>query len=108
MDNFFEQQEYSSTIQEEIIDNCMKNSYDVITGDKTVEELVENSDSPYFLWNVISGDIAIIDVLDCMIDYFESIEEYEKCAKLLKLKKDGEIKCRRKVKRISEVGNKGL
>jgi len=108
MDNFFEQQEYSSTIQEEIIDNCMKNSYDVITGDKTVEELVENSDSPYFLWNVISGDIAIIDVLDCMIDYFEGIEEYEKCAKLLKLKKDGEIKCRRKVKRISEVGNKGL
>ena len=108
MDNFFEYQEYSSTIQEEIIENCMKNSYDVITGDKTIDELVESSDSPYFLWNVISGDIAIIDVLDCMIDYFEDREEYEKCSKLLKLKKDGEIKCRRKVKRISKVRNKGL
>ena len=91
--------------QEEIIENCMQNSYEVITGKKTVVELIDKSETPYFLWNVISGDIAIIDVLDCMIDYFEDREEYEKCSKLLKLKKDGEIKCRRKIKRINKIGN---
>ena len=106
MEDFFKHYDYKKPVfQEEIIDNCMHNSYEVITGNKTVVELIDKSETPYFLWNVISGDIAIIDVLDCMIDYFEELEQNEKCSKLLKLKKDGAIKCRRKIKRINKIGN---
>jgi len=116
MDEYFNYHEWTEgadryhkpAYQEEIIDSCMHNSYDVITGNKTIDELIDENETPYFLWNVVAGDIAIIDVLDCMIDYFEDLEDYEKCAKLLKLKKDGEIKCRRKIKRINKIRKRGL
>ena len=68
----------------EFIEIGINNSYLIMTGKLTVEELIEyKSDSIIFFTspeNYTSEDI------DEMIEYFEIIEEYEKCGELVKLK----------------------
>ena len=72
-----------------MIDNFLNkgiiNSYKLIVGEKTMDEIVEKSKLPIFFINP-QEDYDNED-LDTMIDYFISTEEYEKCAVLTKLKK---------------------
>ena len=66
------------------INNGIINSYKLIVGEKTIDEIVEKSKLPIFF---ISPDEDYDnDDLDTMIDYFITTEEYEKCAVLTKLK----------------------
>jgi hypothetical protein len=65
------------------------NTFDILTGKITMEELFEsNNDSIPLL--VQAKDIVNLedrlDVLEGMIEYYTEGEEYEKCAKLVKLK----------------------
>ena len=71
------------------IDKGIVNTFNLITGKSTYDEIVTKSDGPgggtiFFLFPEDEPDN---EDLDTMIDYFISTEEYEKCAILNKLKK---------------------
>tara|TARA_R100000152_G_C6668853_1_gene105719 strand:+ start:464 stop:724 length:261 start_codon:yes stop_codon:yes gene_type:complete len=57
-----------------ILGNCMRNSYDFLMGNKTLEELLDQDGNPYFLWNVIDHDnltkSTFEEILDVMIRYY--------------------------------------
>jgi hypothetical protein len=61
------------------------NSYELIMGEKTIDEIVERSKMPIFF--IPPDEDYDNDDLDTMIEYFVSTEEYEKCSVLTKLKK---------------------
>ena len=88
----------------------MINSYNLITGKKTLEDILENSKHPYFLWNIIHNEIddEIFDTfIDLMIGHYEYSEEYEKCAELLNIKnyeKGKRDKYKRKITKADKVG----
>ena len=76
-----------------MIDNFINkgivNTFKLITGKATYEEIVSESNGPgggtiFFIFPEDKPDNKDIDT---MIDYFTSTEEYEKCALLIKLKK---------------------
>ena len=61
------------------LDKAMRNSYVLITGGKTLKELMQG-DEIIFAHNV-EKPIEIKDIEE-VIKYFEELEEYEKCSKL--------------------------
>ena len=64
----------------EFIEIGINNSYLIMTGKLTVEELIEyKSDSIIFF---TSPENYTIEDIDEMIKYFENTEEYEKCNEL--------------------------
>lgn len=62
-----------------ILRMAMLNSYDIVTGIVTQEELIE-TDLGYFIFDPSVG--YNVSDLDLMIAYFEDNEEYEKCQKI--------------------------
>lgn len=96
----------------EILDLCMENSYDLIMGKKSLDEILESSEVPYLLWNVVSEkdlkSSIFNDVLDLMIKYYEDTEEYEKCSKLLNLKKNEKLRRKKKIRGINRIGETGV
>ena len=67
------------------INTGIVNSYKLIVGEKTMDELIEKSNIPVFF--IHPEENYDNEDLDTMIDYFITTEEYEKCAILNKLKK---------------------
>jgi len=65
----------------------MECSYWLITGRKSFEEILETEDelavifNPYKPIKVMEGD-----AYDCLIEYYISTEEYEKCEELKQMK----------------------
>ena len=70
---------------DKFIENGIINSYKVIVGEKTMDEIVEKTELPIFFIN--PEEEYDNEDLDAMIDYFIATEEYEKCSVLTKLKK---------------------
>ena len=65
-------------------DLCMRSSYELLLGKKTVDELLEEQDTLYFIHNPEKPTIVMVDdVYDVLIEYFTSTEEYDKCAEIL-------------------------
>jgi hypothetical protein len=91
----------------EILDVCMENSYDLIMGKKSLDEILESSEVPYILWNVISEkdlkSSIFNDVLDLMIKYYEDLEMYERCSELLKFKKNEKLRRKKKIRRTNRI-----
>lgn len=69
---------------EEELEWAMYNSYDIIINKIDIREMV-TSDISYFIHDV--NDVVTVDIIDILIAYFEYLEEYEMCAKLLKERK---------------------
>ena len=71
----------------EFIEVGINNSYLIMTGKLTVEELVEDNfnklESTIFF---TSPENYTTEDIDEMIEHFETTEEYEKCDELVKLK----------------------
>ena len=79
-------------------DRSIENTFNLLTGIVTVEEICENASMqngsiqdynfPVFFLepNIEVKDISNEDI-DTMIDYFIETEEYEKCSMLQKLKR---------------------
>ncbi len=61
----------------ELADEAMRNTYDFIIGGYDWDSLPET------FWML--GDPESNDAINDLISYFEETEEYEKCAKLVKL-----------------------
>ena len=71
----------------DLYNRAMENAYLLVTGKKTLEELltkdVEDIPLPFDPEN---EDGRSSDILDILIVYYEEMEEYEKCAELTNLK----------------------
>ena len=91
----------------EILDVCMENSYDLIMGKKSLDEILDSSEVPYILWNVISEkdlkSSIFNDVLDLMIKYYEDLEMYERCSELLKFKKNEKLRSKKKIRGLNRI-----
>jgi len=84
MDNFQNQIEME-LIQQQANDN----TFDILTGKVTINELLEsnNDNIPLLVQTKEVNDLEDrLDVLEGMIEYYTEGEEYEKCAELVKLK----------------------
>ena len=70
---------------ENIIDDSIINSYYVLTGRATVEDIVSRQEFPI----LFIGPEEKLDEsgLNTMLDYFISTEEYEKCQEIVELMK---------------------
>ena len=70
---------------ENIIEDSIINSYYVLTGKATIEDIIKRQEFPMLF---IGPDEKLDESsLNDMLDYFISTEEYEKCSELIKLKK---------------------
>lgn len=84
-----EEMEFSSLEQEleakaqaeEMFNLAMDANYDILSGNKTLSEFGETG-----IFFHDPNRYPTSEEADDMISYFESIEEYEKCAHLLKIK----------------------
>jgi hypothetical protein len=75
----------------ELYEEAMKNAYEIITKKKTLDDIyydLENGkiDRLPLPFDPIHEDGRSEDVIDVVIEYFTSTEEYEKCAELVKIK----------------------
>tara|TARA_A100000172_G_scaffold54199_1_gene34463 strand:+ start:817 stop:1119 length:303 start_codon:yes stop_codon:yes gene_type:complete len=96
---------------QEIIDICVANSYDLLTGRKSIEEILDSTETPYFLWNVIEEDLDQHDFnsfIDFMIEYYEELEHYERCSVLLNIKLNERNKCKRKIREANCLRKQGF
>ena len=78
----------------EEFNTAMDNAYDFITGKVTLETLVTDLSvagvKNYILpFNPETETGREPDTLDFLIEHFESLEEYEKCQVLLRIKQKG-------------------
>tara|TARA_R100000541_G_scaffold57898_2_gene68405 strand:- start:2566 stop:2808 length:243 start_codon:yes stop_codon:yes gene_type:complete len=66
---------------------CMEQTYSLLTGRETYEELLSNGKNVYVLFDP-EKSIKDIDasVYDALLDYFINTEEYEKCNDVLAAK----------------------
>tara|TARA_R110000744_G_scaffold116538_1_gene218051 strand:- start:72 stop:365 length:294 start_codon:yes stop_codon:yes gene_type:complete len=90
----------------EIIDICVSNSYDLLTGKRSIEDILDSSAKPYFLWNVVEENLdqEIFDsFISFMINYYEDLEYYERCAVLLNIKVNERSKRKQKTRKINRV-----
>ena len=76
---------YLCGMTDKFINTGIINSYKLIMGEKTMDEIVEKSKMPIFF--IHPDENYDNEDLDMMIEYFITTEEYEKCAVLTKLKK---------------------
>ena len=70
----------------EILDEAYRNAYAVATGKMSVKDLLSRSKEMIFLPFDPGAPETFSLVVDDIIDYFESTEEYEKCSELIMIK----------------------
>jgi|TARA_R100001443_G_scaffold47218_1_gene59882 hypothetical protein len=75
----------------ELYNRAMVNAYDLITKRKTLDDiyyaLEDDTINDFPLpFDPIAEDGRSDDIIDIVVEYFVSIEEYEKCAELVKIK----------------------
>ena len=92
---------------QEIIDICVANSYDLLTGKKSIEQILDSPSHSYFLWNVVEENLdqKVFDgLMDFMINYYEEMEYYERCAVLLNIKINERVKYKQETRKSNRVG----
>tara|TARA_R110002020_G_scaffold23468_3_gene78027 strand:+ start:2494 stop:2769 length:276 start_codon:yes stop_codon:yes gene_type:complete len=72
-------------------ESAMENAYQLITRKKTLDDIYYELDNNiidvfHLPFDPIHEDGRTPDVLDMVIEYYTSTEEYEKCAELVKIK----------------------
>ena len=71
-----------------MIEECMRNTYEVLTNKQSIEDILSDEPKSMFYGNPF--EIKDEDISD-MIEFFENTEEYEKCSELLELTKAKEF-----------------
>ena len=66
-----------------MIEECMRNTYEVLTEKQRIEDILEDEPTSMFYGNPFK--ITLEDI-DEMINFFENTEEYEKCNELVEYK----------------------
>mgnify|MGYP003150351605 FL=1 len=75
----------------EMYEEAMNNAYDIITKKKTVDDIYfdledEDYDTYYLPFDPVSEDGRTPDIIDMVIEYYISTEDYQKCEELVKIK----------------------
>ena len=73
-----------------MIEECIRNTYEVLTEKQRIEDILEDEPTSMFYGNPFK--ITLEDI-DEMIEFFENTEEYEKCMELLYVKSDIRAEC---------------
>ena len=68
----------------EMMDNCMRNTFGVITNRCTMDDILDQYDGKDAMFYGNPLDITDEDIEE-MIEFFENTEEYEYCAELKEL-----------------------
>ena len=68
----------------EMMDNCMRNTFGVITNRCTMDDILDQYDGEDAMFYGNPLDITDEDIEE-MIEFFENTEEYEYCAELKEL-----------------------
>ena len=76
----------------EFIEAGINNSYLIMTGKLTVEELMENYGKVGSIIFFTSPENYTIEDINEMIEHFEDTEEYEKCMELVYIQNDLRVK----------------
>ena len=71
-----------------MIEECIRNTFDVLTNRQTIEEILDSEPKTMFYGNPF--EVKDEDINE-MIEFFENTEEYEKCSELLELLKAKEL-----------------
>ena len=76
----------------EMYEKAMENAFDLITKRKTIDDIYEDLESNkinefHLPFDPILEDGRSADIIDMVIEYYTGTEEYEKCAKLVQIKK---------------------
>jgi hypothetical protein len=79
-------EDFSYYEEDEILDEAYYNAYLIITNRMTLDELITSKGEITFIPYDPGVPETIELILDDMIDYFSSTEEYEICAELVKVK----------------------
>tara|TARA_R100000900_G_scaffold72514_2_gene57138 strand:+ start:109 stop:366 length:258 start_codon:yes stop_codon:yes gene_type:complete len=67
-------------------DKCFNNTYELVTGKKTLSDFLDNDDQLWFLYNPQKEKLRYNDpIYDDLIEYFIYTEEYEKCKELVEM-----------------------
>jgi len=67
-----------------MIEECMRNTFDILTNRQTIEEILDSEPKTMFYGNPF--EVQNEDINE-MIEFFENTEEFEKCSELLELLK---------------------
>tara|TARA_R110000823_G_scaffold262899_2_gene383466 strand:- start:251 stop:523 length:273 start_codon:yes stop_codon:yes gene_type:complete len=75
----------------ELYNRAMVNAYDIITKKKTLDDIYYALEDDIITefplpFDPVTEDGRSEDVIDVVVEYFISIEEYEKCSELVKIK----------------------
>ena len=75
----------------EMYEKAMNNAYDIITKKKTVDDIYfdledEDYDIYYLPFDPVSEDGRTPAIIDMVIEYYISTEDYQKCEELVKIK----------------------
>ena len=68
-----------------MIEECMRNTYAVLTNKCIIEDILEDEPTSMFYGNPLNVKVEDIDEV---ISFFENTEEYEKCMELVYVKND--------------------
>ena len=68
-----------------MIEECMRNTYAVLTNKCIIEDILEDEPTSMFYGNPLNAKVEDIDEV---ISFFENTEEYEKCMELVYVKND--------------------
>ena len=71
-----------------MIEECIRNTYEVLTNKQSIEDILNDEPKSMFYGNPF--EVKDEDIND-MIEFFENTEEYEKCSELLELLKAKEL-----------------
>ena len=74
----------------DLYNRAMENAYFIVTRKKTMTELLsdleeENIEEVVLPFDPINEDGRTPDIIEMLVEYFENLEEYEKCAELTNL-----------------------
>jgi len=87
--NFFNNYEKNEITNEELVRLANENTFSILMGKTTIEELFEHDIDIPLLVDPSEKSLSKekkIEILEGMIEYYTEGEEYEKCSKLVKLK----------------------
>ena len=72
-----------------MIEECIRNTFDVLTNRQTIEEILDSEPKTMFYGNPF--EVTNEDINE-MIEFFENTEEYEKCMELVYIQNDIQVK----------------
>lgn len=67
------------------IELAMNNSYDIIVGNKTIEDISDTTDIEHLVFIHDISSKHSYETINTLLEYFKETEEYEKCIKLSKI-----------------------